>query len=255
MKLTISPGAPILSTSASHSDHERARLDQACTRGSLDDFFTGLKPNRRIRTAPIRALVLLLALTAAGQGCAQTAGAATRPPEPGPLQPVPALEVKPYLGRWYQVAYYPNFFQRQCISDTSATYRDRGDGTLEVLNRCRTASGQFDQALGMARPVEGSSRLDQGWLKPAQLQVSFLPAWLRWTGVGWGDYWVIDRPDHGRYAIVSEPRRQFLWVLSRTPALSAADRQIVRARLLELGFDLERLQDHRHEAENATPVN
>lgn len=170
--------------------------------------------------------------------------ASSPPPSVPTLQPLPALEVSPYMGRWYQVAYYPNFFQRQCVADTSATYRDRGDGTIEVLNRCRTASGAFDQVLGQARPVSGVSGVEGGTLRPARLEVSFLPSWLRWTGVGWGAYWVVDRPEHGRYAIVSEARREYLWVLARTPTLSAEDRATVRSRLLELGFDLERLKDH-----------
>jgi apolipoprotein D and lipocalin family protein len=161
-----------------------------------------------------------------------------------PLRALPQLAVGPYMGRWYQVAYFPNFFQRQCVSDTTATYREIGDGTVEVLNRCRTASGAFDQVIGMARPVAGVSGVDGGHLQPARLEVSFLPRWLRWTGVGWGAYWVVDRPDHGRYAIVSEGRREYLWVLSRAPDLSAEDKQAVRARLQALGFDLERLKEH-----------
>jgi apolipoprotein D and lipocalin family protein len=164
--------------------------------------------------------------------------------EASPLLALPQLAVGPYMGRWYQVAYYPNFFQRQCVSDTTATYREIGDGTVEVLNRCRTASGAFDQVIGLARPVAGVSGIQGGQLQPARLEVSFLPRWLRWTGVGWGAYWVVDRPEHGRYAIVSEGRREYLWVLSRTPDLSPEDRQAVRTRLQTLGFDLERLKDH-----------
>jgi apolipoprotein D and lipocalin family protein len=188
---------------------------------------------------PAAALMALLALgVAVPTAPAQASG---RPAaEAPPLQPLPTLAVAPYMGRWYQVAYYPNFFQRQCVADTTATYRELGDGTVEVLNRCRTASGAFDQVTGRARAVAGVSAIAGGQLQPARLEVSFLPAWLRWTGVGWGAYWVVDRPEHGRYAIVSEG----LWVLSRTPELGAEDRQAVRARLQALGFDLERLKDH-----------
>lgn len=209
-------------------------------------FPAALGSGRALTSALIGTLISLAAATAstAVHATDATAAAARRPTDLPPLQALPRLDVASYMGRWYQVAYYPNFFQRQCVSDTSATYRDRGDGTLEVLNRCRTASGAFDQVLGTARPVGGVSALSGGSLQPARLEVSFLPAWLRWTGVGWGAYWVIDRPDHGRYALVSEARREYLWVLSRTPTLSAEDRQAVRQRLLELGFDLERLQDH-----------
>jgi apolipoprotein D and lipocalin family protein len=168
------------------------------------------------------------------------------PASPGPLQALPSIEVSPYMGTWYQVLWIPNRFQRQCVADTSATYRDLGNGTVEVVNRCRTAEGSFDDVTGVARPPAGASRIEGGRLQPARLEVSFLPTWLRWAGIGWGDYWVVDLAPDGRYAIVSEASRKYLWVLSRQPALTPADDAAIRARLQSLGFDLAQVQAHRH---------
>lgn len=168
-------------------------------------------------------------------------GGADTLPGAAPLVSLPAVTVSSYLGTWYQVALFPNSFQRQCVSDTTATYRQRDDGSLDVLNRCRGADGRFDEALGRARPV---GQRVQGELRPAQLKVSFLPAWLQWLPVGQGDYWVIQRADDGRYAVVSEPSRRYLWVLSRTPTLSAADESAIRSRLQSQGFDLARWTAH-----------
>ena len=81
---------------------------------------------------------------------------------------------------------------------------------------------------------------------PARLEVSFLPAWLRWTGIGWGAYWVIDLAPDGRYAIVSEASREYLWVLARQPVLTPVDDAAIRAKLQGLGFDLARVQTHPH---------
>jgi apolipoprotein D and lipocalin family protein len=81
---------------------------------------------------------------------------------------------------------------------------------------------------------------------PARLEVSFVPAWLRWTGIGWGAYWVVDLAPDGRYAIVSEASRTYLWVLARQPALTPADDATIKAKLRALGFDLERVQAHPH---------
>jgi lipocalin len=61
-----------------------------------------------------------------------------------------------------------------------------------------------------------------------------------------GDYWVIQRADDGRYAVVSEPSRRFLWVLSRSPQLSSADETAIRSRLLEQGFELGAWAAHPH---------
>jgi apolipoprotein D and lipocalin family protein len=146
------------------------------------------------------------------------------------------------------VLWFRNRFQRQCVADTAATYRDLGNGTVEVANRCRTADGKTDSVLGIARPPAGVSRIEAGRLQPARLEVSFLPSWLRWTAIGWGAYWVIDLAPDGRYAIVSEASREYLWVLSRQPALTPEDEVAIRARLQSLGFDLAKLKAHPHGA-------
>lgn len=186
-----------------------------------------------VRTAAL--LFLALAWPCAGE--TQTAAL---------LRPLPSLDVAPYMGTWYQVAWIPNRFQSQCVSDTTAIYRDLGDGTVEVLNRCKRADGSFDRVLGIARPPAGMARIDAGRLMPARLEVSFLPAWLRWTGVGWGAYWVVDLAPEGRYAIVSEPSRQYLWVLARQPVLTAEDDAAIKLKLKALDFDLARVQGHPH---------
>lgn len=191
-----------------------------------------LRPSAFALTAYLAALLVSMAPHRA---------AAEPLPNAAPLEALPSVTVSSYLGTWYQVALFPNSFQRQCLSDTTATYRLRDDGALDVLNRCRQADGKFDEALGRARPV-GQRVQDE--LRPAQLKVSFLPAWLQWLPVGQGDYWVIQRADDGRYAVVSEPSRRYLWVLSRTPNLAPADESAIRSRLQTQGFDLARWTAH-----------
>jgi apolipoprotein D and lipocalin family protein len=169
-------------------------------------------------------------------------GAAASHAAPAPIQPLPSLDIPAYMGTWYQVAWFPNRFQKQCVSDTSATYRRLPDG-VEVTNRCRTADGRIDSVVGLARPKDSAVNGDT--LGPATLEVSFLPAWLRWLPV-WGNYWVIRLADDGRYAVVSEPTREYLWVLSRTPRLAPADETEIRSLLAQQGFDLTRWQAHPH---------
>ena len=193
-------------------------------------------------------LKLTVLTLAAGLLAAAPAQAQPLPAPPPPLQALPSLEVAPYMGDWYQVAWIPNRFQKQCVSDTVATYRDLGDGGVEVLNRCKLADGKTDSVLGIARPPAGVARIEGGKLMPARLEVSFLPTWLRWTGIGWGANWVVDLAADGRYVIVSESSRQYLWVLARQPALTPADELVVRTKLQGLGFDLARVQPHSHSA-------
>ncbi len=183
-------------------------------------------------------LALALASTAA-------AHAAEPAPTATALVPLPSLNVPGYMGTWYQVAWFPNRFQKQCVSDTQAQYR-QVPGGVEVLNRCRLASGEWDSASGLARPNRGvGAQLNGDLLQPAALEVSFLPAAFRWLPI-WGDYWLLRRPDDGRYAVVSEASRQYLWVLSRTPQLLPADETEIRSFLLQQGFDLSRWTPHPH---------
>lgn len=150
-----------------------------------------------------------------------------------PLVTVGTVDLGRYAGQWFEVARYPNRFQRQCIGDTTATYRLLDNGTVGVVNRCRTVEG-MDEANGIARLVDG--RTDR-------LQVSFLPAALRWLPFGWGDYWIIELAPDYRYAVIGEPSREYLWVLARTRALSPEDRRAIGARLPAHGYDPKRLVD------------
>jgi apolipoprotein D and lipocalin family protein len=173
---------------------------------------------------------------------AQTAANTTSAAE---VSALPSLNVPAYMGTWYQVAWFPNRFQKQCVSDTAASYRQLEGGSVEVTNRCRRADGSVDSVVGVARPDGSVLRGDQ--LQPAQLEVSFLPRALRWLPI-WGNYWVLKLADDGRYAVVGEPKREYLWVLSRTPALAPADETAIRSELAAKGFDLARWQAHPHKA-------
>jgi apolipoprotein D and lipocalin family protein len=148
-----------------------------------------------------------------------------------PLQTVGAVDLARYAGRWYEIANYPNVFQRVCVGNTTAEYTPLDDGRVRVVNRCATASG-VSQVEGVARRTGAETD---------RLEVSFLPALLRWLPVGWGDYWVIGLAPDYSYAVVGEPSREYLWVLSRTPTLAADDRRAIDALLRERGYDPARL--------------
>lgn len=151
-----------------------------------------------------------------------------------PVTPVPALDVPRYMGVWYEAAKYPNRFQRECARGTFATYDLQTDGRVTVTNRCVRADGVMQEAVGVARQVGSPS--------PAVLEVRFAPAWLSWLPMVWGDYWIVDLDEAYTLAAVSEPRREYLWVLSRTPVPDPAAYQALLERLKAKGYDLSRLE-------------
>jgi apolipoprotein D and lipocalin family protein len=151
-----------------------------------------------------------------------------------PLATIAALDVPRYMGRWYEIAKYPNWFQKKCVGDTSAEYRLQPEGTVQVVNRCRMDNGEWNEAVGLARQIGGPTS--------PRLEVRFAPAWLSFIPAVWGDYWVIDLDPAYQLVAVSEPRREYLWVLSRNPQVSKDVYEALLHRLRGLGFDPGKLE-------------
>jgi apolipoprotein D and lipocalin family protein len=154
--------------------------------------------------------------------------------ELAPLKTVAAVDVPRYMGTWHEIAKYPNWFQKKCVSSTQATYSLQAQGQVQVINRCKTAKGEWSEALGAAQQIGGPTS--------AQLKVRFAPAWLSFIPMVWGDYWIIDLDADYQWVVVSEPKREYLWILSRTPQMPAATYQALLAKLDKLGFDLKRIE-------------
>ena len=165
-------------------------------------------------------LIVSLALV----GCSKTT---TERLELPPLEAVSQVDLERYLGTWYEIASYPQRFQKGCTG-TTATYTLQSDGDIDVLNECRKGGldGTQDTAEGKARVVDRESN--------AKLEVSFF-------GPFWGAYWIIDLGPEYEYAVVGHPSRDYLWILSRTPNLDGGVYAGILARLEEQGYPLEPL--------------
>jgi len=53
----------------------------------------------------------------------------------------------------------------------------------------------------------------------------------------WGDYWIIDLAPDYSHAVVGEPARKYLWVLSREPTLEDAKYRGILERIEAQGYD------------------
>jgi len=151
-----------------------------------------------------------------------------------PVKTIASLDVPKYLGTWYEIAKFPNWFQKKCISNTKAVYSERPDGNLKVLNSCKKADGDISEAEGTARQVGGKDS--------PRLEVRFAPAWLSFLPMVWGDYWVIDLDPQYQVAVVSDPRREYLWILSRTPQMDKKVYEDLLQRLQAQHFDIRKLE-------------
>ena len=161
------------------------------------------------------------------------------PREPAPLRTVAHVDLARYTGTWYEIASFPQRFQKGCTA-TSAVYTLRKDGTIQVVNRCHRDSldGRETIARGRAKVVDHESN--------AKLKVSFF-----WPF--WGDYWIIDLDPEYRYAVVGHPSRKYLWILSRTRTMDALVYSGILERLTAQGYDVGRLRVTLQPREAAAP--
>lgn len=151
-----------------------------------------------------------------------------------PLRAVDKLDLPRYMGQWYEIAKFPNRFQKDCAGDIQAQYALKAEGGVEVANRCRLNSGKIYEVLGLARQLEGP--------QSAKLEVRFAPAWLSLLPFVWGQYWVIDLDTDYQWSVVSEPTRKYLWILARTPQIDEKTYNGILDRLKAQAFALEKLE-------------
>ena len=149
------------------------------------------------------------------------------------LPTVPYVDLKRYLGRWYEIARYPNRFEKPGIRDVTATYTLRPDGRISVVNACYHPDGRREAASGWAKVSDTGTN--------AKLRVTFFWPFF-------GNYWVIDLAPDYEYAVIGEPSRKYLWILSRTPEMSEESYRAITQRLTALGYDPSRLIRVEHTA-------
>jgi apolipoprotein D and lipocalin family protein len=147
------------------------------------------------------------------------------------LRVVPSVDLERYMGVWYEIARLPNPFQDNCAGDVTATYTLLGENEIRVVNRCRGKDGKVNEVEGRARRASPDG-------PAARLEVRFAPAFLSFLPFVWGNYWIIDLDSDYRYAVVGEPDREYLWILSRTPDLADDTMQEILERVRAQGYEL-----------------
>lgn len=145
-----------------------------------------------------------------------------------PVQAVSSVDLNKYAGKWYEIASYPQPFQKGCHC-TTADYTLSEKGYVIVENRCNrdSLSGKQSYIKGKAFVVKNSGN--------AKLKVQFF-----WPFTG--KYWIVDLADDYSYAVVSNPNKKYLWILSRTSKLNDIAYRQILDRLQSKGFDLTKLK-------------
>jgi apolipoprotein D and lipocalin family protein len=141
-----------------------------------------------------------------------------------PLQTVQHVELDKYLGKWYEIAAFPQSFQKGC-SHTFAEYSKNDDGSVRVKNTC-IKEGKLKTADGKATVTDTKTN--------AKLAVQFF-----WPFKG--KYWIIGLAHDYSYALVGHPNRKYLWILGRKPVMDSQTYNHLIAMAANKGFDVRKL--------------
>lgn len=144
-----------------------------------------------------------------------------------PLDVVQNVDLGKYAGEWYEIARLPAIFEKDCHG-TKAEYTMVDNGTLQVVNSCHKGSleGKVKAVKGKAFVVDEATN--------AKLKIQFF-----WPFKG--DYWILDVGSNYEYALVGEPSRKHMWILSRTHQISLDVLQTLINKAKENGFNTDKL--------------
>jgi len=144
-------------------------------------------------------------------------------------QPVPVshVDLRRYVGNWYEIARIPNFFESKCAMNATVTYVLQKDNEIGVVNQCFDKHGKAHIAKGVAKVVDQETG--------AKLKVSFVK--ILGVHLFWGDYWIIGLDKDYLYAVVGTPSRKYGWILSRTPKLSSGEFDKINEILRNQGYN------------------
>lgn len=149
------------------------------------------------------------------------------------LETVKYVDINKYSGKWFEIASFPQIFQKGCHC-TTAEYTMTPKGYIEVFNQCNKGSinGKTSSIKGKAFVEKNSGN--------AKLKVQFFwPFRVK--------YWIIDLGKQYEYAVVGHPNRKYLWILSRTTSIDAAEYENILERIKQKGFNISLLKKTIHQ--------
>ncbi len=121
-----------------------------------------------------------------------------------PLPVAEHVELARFQGHWYEIAKLPRPLQARCTA-TTADYELASSSELLVKHECHEGGLNGPLNTVFARAVVSDPDV------PAKLSLDF--------GYAFGDYWILEVGSSYEYAVIGHPTRDYLWILSRTPAI------------------------------------
>lgn len=169
--------------------------------------------------------VKVAAAAAFAAGFAAMLAACSSPPQ---MPPVAQVDIKRFMGDWYVIAGIPSWPERKSFNAVES-YALLPDGRIQTTFRYR--HGGFDadvetmHPVGTVEPGTGNAIWGMQFIWP--IQAEYVIAYL---------------DDAYQQTIVGRSKRDYVWIMARTPSVSDADYERLVAKVGELGYDVSQLR-------------
>lgn len=151
------------------------------------------------------------------------AGCAIFQPAPEPMSAVESVDLQRFMGDWYVIGFIPIGGEKNAHNGIES-YQLRDDGRISTIYRYR--EGDFDGPLethtpnAKVEPNTGNARWGMQFLWPFR-----------------AEYVIADLDDDYRNTIIARSKRDYVWLLSRQPVMSAEKFEKYRDKIAALGYD------------------
>lgn len=142
------------------------------------------------------------------------------------LATVKNVDLNRYAGKWFEIARLPNRFEKglECVTANYTVINKK----VEVLNIGHLVGNptEIKKAKGKAYVPDINY--------PGRLRVTFF-----WPF--YGDYYIISLDEKYQLALVGDPSRKYLWILSRSKTINAEAYNELLVKARNNGFDVNNL--------------
>ncbi len=139
------------------------------------------------------------------------------------------VDLRRLMGTWYEIARFPNLFQKEDWVGATDNYYPQENGEIEVIYRYHEK--QFDAPL-----KEIKAKM---WREPKDAPSGKFKYQALWPFTV--DYWVIELGTEYEYLVIGYPNHNMLWIMSRTPSLDEGTYRGILERVANQGYDVSKL--------------
>ena len=145
-----------------------------------------------------------------------------------PLRTVERVDLKRFMGTWYVIAAIPTFIETDAFNAVES-YRLDADGTVDTTFTFR--KGAFDGPLRTYNP--------RGFIVDTKSNATWGMQFI-WPIKA--EYLITHLNDDYSQTVIGRNKRDYVWIMARSPQIPEADYERIVAELAAQGYDVTKLR-------------